>query len=92
MAAHVNPIHDAVCALVAAARRAAADDEAVRILAHAVIGQCVVFGLGRRIIQTRLGWDKVTPRRFERIVESVGGSVLASLGLRPAADGPPPGG
>ena len=88
MADHVNPIHDAVCALVAAARRQAAEDETVRILAHAVIGQCVVFGFGRRVIQTRLGWDDVTPERFERIVDAVGASVLAALGLEPDAGDP----
>ncbi len=91
MAGHIDPIHDSVCALVAAARGGAPDDEAVRILAHAVIGQCVVFGLGRRVIQRRLGWDAVTPDRFERIVETVGGSVLASLGLPPEAAGVRPG-
>ena len=87
MAGHVDPVHDAVCALVAAARRAVPEDETVRILAHAVIGQCVVFGFGRRVIQSRLGWDEVTAKRFERIVDSVGASVLASLGLEPEAGG-----
>ena len=92
MASHVNPIHDAFCALVATARCGDAKDEAVRLLAHAAIGQCVVFGVGRRVIQTRLGWDEITPERFERIVETVGGSVLASIGLGAAADRSPAGG
>ena len=92
MASHVNPIHDAVCALVAAARRGDPGDEAVRLLAHAAIGQCVIFGIGRRVIQTRLGWDEVTPERFERIVDVVSGSVLATLDLQVAVEPSPPGG
>ena len=92
MAGHVDPVHDAVCALVAAARGAVAADEGVRILAHAIIGQCVVFGPGRSIILARLGWDTVTPARFERIAEAVGGSVLAALGLPLAAAKAGPGG
>ena len=77
---------------VAAARGAVAADEGVRILAHAIIGQCVVFGPGRSIILARLGWDTVTPARFERIAEAVGGSVLAALGLPLAAAKAGPGG
>jgi AcrR family transcriptional regulator len=91
MAGHIDPVHDAVCELVAAARHESAEDESVRILAHAVIGQCVVFGPGRHVIQSRLGWDEVTPKRFERIVDAVGRSVLASLGLQTGADAPPAG-
>jgi AcrR family transcriptional regulator len=81
IAGHVNPIHDAVCTLIAAAQSAAAEDTTVRILSHAVICQCVIFGLGRRVVQARLGWDTVTPKRFERIAETVGESILIALGL-----------
>ena len=81
LAGHVTPLQDAICELVAAARGGEADGTATKILAHAIIGQCLMFGIGRPVVLARLGWAEVSEARLEIVIDTVGRAVLAALGL-----------
>ncbi|MDP6175935.1 MAG: CerR family C-terminal domain-containing protein, partial [Rhodospirillales bacterium] len=70
-----------VSALAAAAMGRDAGDPVCAIQAHTMIGQIVVFGLARVVLQKRLDWDGYTPERTDLIARTVTASVLASLGL-----------
>lgn len=93
MRGHIDPLQDALAELVAAATGGAPGDEETRLLTQGVVGQCMLFGLGRAVVLWRLGWDEYTPERIERVVQVVTPAVLAALGLDPpAADGDGPSG
>ncbi len=77
----VNPLHDAVAGLVAAATGQGARAPETLLLTHAVIGQCMMFGAARTVVWARLDWDGYTPERVERIIATVTPAVLAMLGL-----------
>ncbi len=83
MGEHIDPLHDAVAELVAAAIGGAPGDEATRLLTQDVVGQCLSFGLGRSVVLWRLGWDDYTPGRVAQVVRAVTPAVLAALGLPP---------
>ena len=87
MREHVGPLHDAVGGLVAAATGADPQAETTKLLTQSVVGQCLLFGLGKSVVLWRLGWDDYTPERIEQVVGSVTPAVLAALDL-PALDGP----
>lgn len=86
MEGHIEPIHEAVDELVAAATGRPVDDERTRILAQSVVVECLQVGFGRHLILSRLGWDAFTPERIERVTEVVAAATLGMLGL------PDPGG
>lgn len=57
------------------------DDERAVIQAHAVIGQIMMFHIGRQILFKRLGWDSFNKARVDMIVHEVQQSVINSLSL-----------
>ncbi len=81
----INPLHDAVAGLVAAAKGQGPRAPETLLLTHAVLGQCMMFGAARTVVWARLDWDGYTPERVERIIATVTPAVLAMLGLPDAA-------
>ncbi len=79
----IEPLHKAMTELCAAAMGRPGDDPVCAIQAHAMLGQIVVFGIARVVLQRRLGWERYTPERITLITRQVSASVLASLGLAP---------
>ncbi len=77
----IHPLHDAVAGLVAAATGGAPAAPETRLLTAALISQCIGFGIARTVVCARLGWDRYTPERVERIIRTVTPAVLAMLGL-----------
>ncbi len=87
----IEPLHKAMTQLSAAALGRRPDDPVCAIQAHTIIGQIIVFGLARVVLQRRLGWESYTAERTALIARTVSASVLASLGLSlPAAEGEKP--
>ena len=84
MERHLNPLHDAIAGLVAAATGASAASERTRLLTQAVVGICLSFGPVRSIVLARLGWDRYTPDRIARVEAIVGEAVTGLLGLAEA--------
>ncbi|MEE8545649.1 MAG: CerR family C-terminal domain-containing protein [Alphaproteobacteria bacterium] len=87
MGGHIDPLQDALAELVAAATGHAPGDEETRLLTQGVVGQCMLFGLGRSVVLWRLGWDDYTPERIARVIGVVTPAVLATLGLGAAETG-----
>ena len=54
-----------------------------RLLAHALIGQVLNFGIARPVVFRRLSWDAYTPERVSRIRRVLAGAFAAALGLPP---------
>ncbi len=79
---HITPMQDAVCELVVAAKRGDVDEDQAKIISHAILGQCWIFGIGRPVILARLGWQEVDEERVEIIVDTLTCTVLCALGLR----------
>ncbi len=77
----INPLHDAVAGMVAAATGGDPAATETRLQTAALIGQCMAFGIARTVVCARLGWDRYTPDRIELIVQTVTPAVLAMLGL-----------
>ena len=63
------------------------DDERAILQTHALIGQIVVFQIGRPILLRRTGWDEFTASRVDRIIEILVPSLQRTLGL-PVTDAP----
>ena len=83
----VAPLHKAVAAIVGAADERPADEPAVILRAHALLGQCLGFAIARPIVCRRLGWSDYTPERIEQVVEVATATALRALDLpQPAAD------
>ncbi len=57
------------------------DDERAILQTHALIGQIVVFQIGRPILLRRTGWDDFNPQRVEQIIEVLVPSLQRTLGL-----------
>ncbi|MEX2616553.1 MAG: CerR family C-terminal domain-containing protein [Alphaproteobacteria bacterium] len=81
LADRINPMHDAVASLVAAALGRDKQDPEITIRVHAFIGQIMSFGACRAIVFARLGWDEYTPARIALVADTVIPSILGSLGL-----------
>tara|TARA_B100001123_G_scaffold339202_1_gene384124 strand:+ start:319 stop:1020 length:702 start_codon:yes stop_codon:yes gene_type:complete len=79
---HITPMQDAVCELVVAAHGGDVDEDQSKIISHAILGQCWIFGIGRPVILARLGWREVDEERVELIVDTLTRTVLSALGLR----------
>jgi len=77
----IEPMHNAVATLVAAATGGTTEDAEVRLRTVTVITQCMAFGAGRSVVWARLGWDRYTPERIEQVVGVVTANVLAALAL-----------
>lgn len=77
----VNPMHDAVAELVAAATGRDATDPATRLLTTDVVGQCMVYGIARQLVCARMGWQDYTPANVEVLIAMVTGAVQRTLGL-----------
>ncbi|MFQ5985340.1 MAG: CerR family C-terminal domain-containing protein [Alphaproteobacteria bacterium] len=77
----IHPLHDAVAGLVAAATGHEPQAPETRLLTHAIIGQCMIFGAARTVVWARLGWDGYSPQRVALIAGIVTASVQAMLGL-----------
>ena len=82
----INPLHDAVARLVGAAKGESPKAPETLLLTHALIGQCMVFGMARTVVWARLDWDGYTPERVKRIIATLTPAVLAMLGLPPGED------
>ncbi len=80
-AGRIEPVHKTACLLTAAATNRSPDDEETVILAHAMMGQMVVFAIAQVVLLKRIGWESYTPERLETIAKIVIPSVLGSLGL-----------
>ncbi len=79
--ARIHPLHDAVAALVSRATGQPAESVATRLLAAAVIGQCMALGAARVVICARVGWDRYTPERVRFVADTLVPRLLAMLGL-----------
>jgi AcrR family transcriptional regulator len=77
----IEPLHEAVAGLVAAATGGDPVAAETRLQTVALIGQCMVFGIARTVVCARLRWDRYTPERVEQIIQAVTMAVLAMLGL-----------
>jgi AcrR family transcriptional regulator len=80
----INPVHDAIAELVAAATGHDAKSPEARLITANIMGQCWSFGAARGVVFARLGWEEYTPERIELIIDTMVPRMLAMLGLRPA--------
>lgn len=74
-------LHEMLTDLVAWVLQLAPDSASAKIRTHAIVGQMIVFLLGRPILLHRLGTDAYDAAVIEEIRIQVTTSVLASLGL-----------
>lgn len=81
LAEAINPMHDAVGRLVAAAMGRTRVDSEVRLLTTDVVGQCMIYQIARTLVCARMGWNEYTPENVERLIAMVTGSVQRTLGL-----------
>lgn len=79
----INPMHDAIGGLLAAALDRDPGDPEVLLRSQALIGQIMSFGACRAVVFARLGWDDYSRERIERIADALIPATLASLGLPP---------
>ncbi len=56
-----------------------AEDTVVR--AHAILGQVMMFHIGRHVLFERLGWRQYSPERIQLISQQVQHAILKTLGL-----------
>lgn len=81
----IEPLHQAMAALVGAARGQPAEAPESILEAHALIGQVIAFAIARPVICRRLDWDDYTPARGAQIADTVATMTLGALGLADAA-------
>ena len=77
----VNPMHDAVAGLVAAATEREPEASETVLLTCCLIGQCMAFGAARGLVLARLGWNSFEAGDLPQVVDTVTGVALAMLGL-----------
>ena len=87
---HIGPVHDAVAALVGAARGESPASPRVCLLAQSVLTLCLQFRFQQSIIQARLGWSSYGADELHVMVRTIGAAVLAMLALPPPAEETPP--
>ncbi|OAT69515.1 TetR family transcriptional regulator [Mycobacteroides immunogenum] len=68
----VEPTHRRICALVADASAAGADDQITVIRAHAVIGQALGFAVAQTTYLRRVGRVRLSPQEIDVIARVVG--------------------
>jgi AcrR family transcriptional regulator len=81
----VNPMHDAVAGLVAAATGKDAEDPETLLLTCCLIGQCMAFGAARGLVLARLNWMTFSADNMPQVVDTVTGVALAMLGFEDEA-------
>ena len=81
MAEAIDPMHDAVVVLVAAATGKDATDPETRLLTTNVVGQCMIYQIARTLVCARMGWGDYTPDNVEKLIAMVTGTVHRTLGL-----------
>lgn len=74
-------LHELFTNAVAMVRGTDPDDAATILQAHALIGQIMIFHVGRPILFRRMDWQSFSPERIDAIVTTVQASVLRSLDL-----------
>ena len=74
-------LHELFTNAVAMVRGTDPRDETTILQAHALIGQIMIFHVGRPILFRRMDWQAFTPERIDAIVATVQASVLRSLDL-----------
>ncbi len=74
-------LHVLLTRFVAIVMNTTAEDERAILQTHALIGQIVVFQIGRPILKRRTGWDDFTPERVEQIIKVLVPSLQRTLGL-----------
>ena len=77
----VNPMHDAVAGLVAAATDRRPEASETVLLTCCLIGQCTAFGAARGLVLARSGWNSFEAGDLPQVVDTVTGVALAMLGL-----------
>ncbi len=81
----INPMHDAVGALLSAVLDLNPSSQIVRLRSQAFIGQIMSFGACRTVVCARLDWDDYSKDSIDVIAATIIPATLASLGLPPAA-------
>lgn len=77
----IDPAHDAIARLVAAATGLDPRQPEAKLLAANFMGQCMMFGATRALIFARLGWSEYTPEHVALITRTLTPRILAGLGL-----------
>lgn len=77
----INPVHDAVAELVAAATGYDRRAPETLLLTANMIAQCMAFGATKGLILARLNWEDYTPEHVRLIVGTMVPRMLAMLGL-----------
>ncbi len=77
----INPVHDAVAELVAAATGHDRRAPETLLLTANMIAQCMAFGATKGLILARLDWEDYTPEYIRLIVGTMVPRMLAMLGL-----------
>lgn len=83
-AALFRPRHERLCRLWARATGEDPASEKVIVSVSAVLGQVMIFRVGRAMALRRLGWETIDAERCERIVETVVEGVRATMASRRA--------
>lgn len=74
-------LHELFSQMVAMVEGGDPDDEATIIRAHSIIGQIMMFHIGRPILFARLGWQDFNQERIEAITCETQTLVLRALAL-----------
>ncbi len=82
----IDPVHDAIARLIAAATGVGAGSPEAKLLAANFMGQCMMFGATRALIFARLDWKEYTPDHVALIARTLTPRMLAALGLPACAD------
>ncbi len=77
----INPVHDAVAELVAAATGYGRRAPETLLLTANMIAQCMAFGATKGLILARLNWEDYSPENVRLIVGTMVPRMLAMLGL-----------
>ena len=75
----MRPLHERFCALWAIATGADADAEETLAKAFAIVGQIIVFRVGRATVLSRFGWSDLGPDEARLIEETVVANVAALM-------------
>jgi AcrR family transcriptional regulator len=75
----MGPVHVVLSTLVARVLGLPSSDRSAVLRAHGLLGEALMFGLGRETLVRRLGESTFSKERVEEIVESVNGQVIAAL-------------
>jgi AcrR family transcriptional regulator len=74
-------LHEMFTAMVAMVDGADPEAESTIIRAHSLIGQIMIFHVGRPILFNRLGWTSYSPEAVSEITDHVQSLLLNALGL-----------